>query len=1018
MFSLSDLVSGQEELWLHSLNSSDGLVGEYPQHVFQDSEGFVWIGTMSGLNRFDGRTVKNYYSEQGNEKSLLEENILGRFIEDTDNNIWFGTTNAIHRYNRKSDDFSRFEISDAVGLKSTYRVLAMEQDSLLWVSVEDGVWKYNIFNGRYKNVISDTVFLRYFPSMENGVVTSVVGVYSWSDDGFCIYKIKDGALVNANRQLQGQTNIYDILFDGDSVVWMGAETGLFKLDIKRDKLDLFDDFPGHSHYLSKYNEEKIIVSINKSGLYYFYRTGCFEKIDTRIAGPSSDVMIPNIVGCYIDPAKNIWLNTEGNPSGVFYANFGKNKFRYLPVKKYHRDKKLNVFHYLLEDDIGNIWSGSFQNGLVVMDEKGKVISDFGRSGNLKSVGKNTTITNMVKDEEGGIWLSTYDGIKYYDDEKNDFINISVNGVQKKEEQFISIFHAPSNHTILASHINKGGLYALEKKDRGGAMEKLKGFDESTFYLLYENSRKELMASVDDDKILVFKVSDQVVQPLDTVFLKGIVNGFYEDESKEQVWVATSLGPLLVDMNNYKAPPVFLEVFKELPDKNIKAVLPGSRNNLFFSTNSGISEYNIGTGELFNFNLSDGIFSESFIAYGGLKLKNNELWFAGVNGITIVPDQKIKKIKYKPKPKITNIKINDVERTGFRCSLSGATNVSEIKYLKLEPEENTVSFEFVAIEYSDPKNNQLKFFLQGVDKDTVLIKKGEAGFARYPNLPHGTYSFHLQGANSDGVWGDAVEQLTITILPRWYEKTWVRILMLMAAIGLIYLIVRNRINRIKEKETMNTRISENKMEALRSQMNPHFVFNSLQTVNGLIARKDLRGAIQYVNKFAKLMRMILENSRVGMISLEKEIELLELYMLIEAKRFSVPFEYKINVGNELDTFDTQVPSMILQPFVENAIKHGLFHKKEKGLITIGFYRENGHLKCYVEDNGIGRQKSIKVNEQDGREHVSRGLQIVDERFELIRKSHPGDYHVRIIDLYDTDHSSTGTRVEIKLPTAGN
>ena len=198
------------------------------------------------------------------------------------------------------------------------------------------------------------------------------------------------------------------------------------------------------------------------------------------------------------------------------------------------------------------------------------------------------------------------------------------------------------------------------------------------------------------------------------------------------------------------------------------------------------------------------------------------------------------------------------------------------------------------------------------------------------------------------------------------------------------------------------------------MNPHFVFNSLQTVNGFIARQDLRGAMEYINQFARLMRVILENSREGQISLEREIELLELYMKIEARRFSNPFTFAITVGKEVDTYNMEIPSMLLQPFVENAIKHGLFHKKEAGHISIAFLRENGGLKCVVEDNGVGRVKSAELNAQQGRDHKSRGLEIVNERLAIISASHPGNYDVKTSDLLDRQHNPTGTRVEITLP----
>ncbi|MEM6967063.1 MAG: ATP-binding protein [Bacteroidota bacterium] len=138
------------------------------------------------------------------------------------------------------------------------------------------------------------------------------------------------------------------------------------------------------------------------------------------------------------------------------------------------------------------------------------------------------------------------------------------------------------------------------------------------------------------------------------------------------------------------------------------------------------------------------------------------------------------------------------------------------------------------------------------------------------------------------------------------------------------------------------------------------------------------------------------------------------MDIENRRFGVPFEYSITVGDQLNTFDTVVPTMLIQPFVENAIKHGIFHKKERGSIVISFFSENTNLKCVIEDNGIGRQKSNALNQQSGRHHQSRGLEIVNDRLDIMRKNNQGDFKFNIIDLVDLNQHPTGTRVEITLP----
>ena len=227
-------------------------------------------------------------------------------------------------------------------------------------------------------------------------------------------------------------------------------------------------------------------------------------------------------------------------------------------------------------------------------------------------------------------------------------------------------------------------------------------------------------------------------------------------------------------------------------------------------------------------------------------------------------------------------------------------------------------------------------------------------------------------------------------------------------------MQERINRIKKEEKLKTRIAENKMAALVAQMNPHFIFNSLQSINSYILKKDRKQASEYLGRFSKLMRLTLENSRRTSLSIEKEIELLKLYLKVESQRFKIPFDYTITVCEGLDTYNTYIPSMMLQPFVENSIWHGLSGKEEGGRILIDIQQHNDLLKCVVEDNGVGRDEAAKIVKRKGKSHKSRALQIITERLSLLFPNQQELCSVRYIDLKGNNNKSTGTRVEIILP----
>ncbi|MGI9552008.1 MAG: tetratricopeptide repeat-containing sensor histidine kinase [Aurantibacter sp.] len=218
-----------------------------------------------------------------------------------------------------------------------------------------------------------------------------------------------------------------------------------------------------------------------------------------------------------------------------------------------------------------------------------------------------------------------------------------------------------------------------------------------------------------------------------------------------------------------------------------------------------------------------------------------------------------------------------------------------------------------------------------------------------------------------------------------------------------------INKAKLSEELQTL----EMKALRAQMNPHFLFNSLNSINTMILNDEPDNASRYLSKFSKLVRLMLENSEQSEISLKDELETLEAYIQLEAIRFNNKMDYKIDVDSGIDQEDTFLPSMVLQPFVENAIWHGLLHKNQKGQLTIDIKEDGDNLLCSVIDNGVGREKSLTLKKDGGLKKKSMGIKITTDRLKLLTKQKIKDV-INIIDLKDNDNNALGTRVNIQIP----
>ena len=201
-----------------------------------------------------------------------------------------------------------------------------------------------------------------------------------------------------------------------------------------------------------------------------------------------------------------------------------------------------------------------------------------------------------------------------------------------------------------------------------------------------------------------------------------------------------------------------------------------------------------------------------------------------------------------------------------------------------------------------------------------------------------------------------------------------------------------------------------LRSLRAQMNPHFIFNALNSVNLYIAQKDERTANKYLTDFSRLMRLVLEQSQKDFIPLQQELEMIKLYINLEHDRFKDKFEYELNIDGELDEDSLQIPPMLIQPYIENAIWHGLRYKEDKGLLKIQYKLEGENILVRIEDNGIGRKKSREIKTKNQRKTQSTGMYNIESRLRIINSMFNTNISLVVSDL-NSDH---GTRVEVVIP----
>lgn len=353
-------------------------------------------------------------------------------------------------------------------------------------------------------------------------------------------------------------------------------------------------------------------------------------------------------------------------------------------------------------------------------------------------------------------------------------------------------------------------------------------------------------------------------------------------------------------------------------------------------------------------------------------------------------------------------IDQVKINGEKVALD---SVYQLNY-----QQNEIEVNFTALSYKSQGNITYFYQLKKADRRTLSTSNRQL---RYGGLKPGKYTLRIFARDTEGH-NSPVKRIKFNIAPPWWQQP-------AALIGgafllglLAWLAYRRQVHQIQqqaESETaQNKQFAELELKALQAQMNPHFVFNSLSAIQYFIQINEKEQAEDYLAKFATLMRLFLESSKNKYINLVEELRLIELYVRLEQLRFRNKFGFTLQVDPSINQYTTLVPTMLLQPFVENAINHGLFHKKEQGMLSVSILpHSDGGLRCLVEDDGIGRQQAIAIQKQNQRHHRSRALQITNERLHALSTVEGYDITITITDLRDANGEAAGTRVEVIIPT---
>lgn len=1011
-----------EQLRFSVIDIKDGLSHNTVQKIYQDSKGFIWFCTDEGLNRYDGYNFLKF-SKEVDDKNTLISNFTSCITESSPGIFWIGTEKGLSVFLFESKKYLTLENPAQI------RKITVEDSLTVWVQTSYSLYKIRLIDkgkqkrdynlsvepmNPYREIICKSDSSHFLLTGRDN------NIYTYNINTKLIKIINDvGFLPNLISK-----KIIDIVQDRDKNFWVGTNNGLYRAN---EDFTIIDSFPKQKKEITALQDKITGIARGKLGNIYiatFQQGLLIFDINKKVfiqhqSDPYNLNAIPDnkILSILIDNSGTLWIGTKG--SGVATHSHFKYKFKHVTQEPFKTTWLTNKYVLCFESDKKeNIWIGTDGGGLYKYDTKSNIFSNW-RNNRFSNSLSNDIVQHLLFDQSGYLWVATLNGICKFDQATNSFRRYFL-----QPHKTYDNLKSPAYDNIRLFETRSGKLYALDEHSiyyfnpLKSVFEKVnipfKNKTISPKSILEDSDETWWMATADGLYHISLSqglLDEKALDIINKNYFKTDQLNCLLPENNNFLWIGTSNSGLFLFDKKSLSISTNYSVKNGLNNNFIHGMLEDNSGRLWLSTNRGISVLEPTIKQFRNYDVNDGLQSNEFNTGSYLKTQNNDLLFGGMNGFNIIEPDKIPFNTFRPTPNIINIRIDDDNYDFFPYS-------KQDKRIKFNNRKNNISFEFISGDYANTPKNLFEYKLDGYEKNWT---KTARNYVSYSKLPPGNYTFYIRSSNNDGVWSSEAASFAFRIKPMFWQTWWFRIIasLLIIIYGTVF--IRNRIQhaRDKEKEKMQLarqktefekQLAEIKLKALVSQMNPHFIFNCMNSIQAMILSDQNMQASTYLTKLSRLVRSVLENSVKTFIPLNDVIENLKLYLELESIRFDQQFNYDIKT-EDIDIYSIELPSMLIQPYVENAIWHGLLKKEGEKNIYIRFYKKDKFLVCEVEDNGIGRVKANELNLT--KQHKSLGTMITKEMFETLHKIKDTNYQVNTIDLYDDHHLPVGTKVVIEM-----
>ena len=944
-------------------NYTNGLPLDEIKVIAEDSLGYIWLGGPLGLSRFDGSKFTHYYRDSPT------DDIAGNIVNDigvtpSGDVVVVYDDNGISIYSHQNGSFRsrNYEEDDASDFPkhSIYFVNIVNDSSAYIGANKEGLYHFNLNTLKSRKVPIDFIpnDMVANPKNEDSYFITGGGLKKINIDDYSIEKFTDQGF-----------KIYKVI---DDHIWFNAyfnHIGKFNL-----KTNTVTQYPtGHKGVVKGWCFEEGDLWVGTAEGLEIIDTSTSQVMRVLKAGNSARDLQGNFIYTVFKDSKNrIWVATDGGLS------------LYDPAKAYYESTKWLPFQSTQLDVLpnGELLSMDFYNNKLFHLDKSRKAAKIEINGYLSGPlhGLEVDGKKYVVFHNGiGIFNALNNTIDEYPCPYTEIGRRGLSQVHIHDEIWMGIYKRKNSFLTWNTQSNRVDSIELEGVPRG-----MLDTDDGNIWiygvgiLLKYNLKTKVPVNYPLNSNELAMLSGDIVQinkAKDDYWISSRING---------VWKASYENGAFTLNKHYSAS-------KGLTNSKIVQCYIDDDDNCYVQCSGGIFLYN-----------KD---ADRFRAIGG----KNEINTQTTNGITII-DGVLHALGYQNKS-IDLLKVGEAQK-GLKTiieeiSINGEKK-NELKHVqaKFSHNENNIGISFNTFEFTDPSKIRHRYRLDSLSD--WVYNGPNSGSIQFSALAAGNYLFQLSASDGDGLWTEPLEWGFSINPPYW--RTWWFLLLMLGMLSLIgYSLFHFRMKQLDKVNRMKVKLAELEGESLRAQMNPHFVFNALNSIKSYIIKNRKEEAADYLTTFSELIRAVLRNSTQKEISLKNELEALTLYLQIENLRLNQPFRYKIDIAENVNPETIAFPPLVIQPFVENSIWHGFMHKKSSGNLMINIFKQGEKLLIDVIDDGVGRAKSKEIEKSRARKR-SYGIAITETRLNHVANK----ADVKIVDLYDKDGSCNGTKVRIEVP----